>query len=87
MFLSGLITSSLTKKVKEQAIVAVRKSYRMEVLLETNRKLQYAKTVEEIITEGMSQIVKLVDKPVEFFEINNRLIVKSIFSEQKACLL
>ncbi|WP_411747292.1 ATP-binding protein, partial [Psychrobacillus psychrotolerans] len=66
-------------KVKEQAIVAVRKSYRMEVLLETNRKLQYAKTVEEIITEGMSQIVKLVDKPVEFFEINNRLIVKSIF--------
>ncbi|MFZ0577010.1 MAG: DUF4118 domain-containing protein, partial [Psychrobacillus psychrotolerans] len=40
MFLSGLITSSLTKKVKEQAIVAVRKSYRMEVLLETNRKLQ-----------------------------------------------
>jgi len=79
MFLSGLITSSLTKKVKEQAIVAVRKSYRMEVLLETNRKLQYAKTVEEIITEGMSQIVKLVDKPVEFFEINNRLIVKSIF--------
>lgn len=79
MFLSGLITSSLTKKVKEQAIVAVRKSYRMEVLLETNRKLQYAKTEEEIITEGMSQIVKLVDKPVEFFEINNRLIVKSIF--------
>ncbi|MEK5215667.1 sensor histidine kinase KdpD [Psychrobacillus sp. FSL H8-0487] len=79
MFLSGFITSSLTKKVKEQAIVAVRKSYRMEVLLETNRKLQYAKTVEEIITEGMSQIVKLVDKPVEFFEINNRLIVKSIF--------
>ena len=84
MFLSGLITSSLTKKVKEQAIVAVRKSYRMEVLLETNRKLQYAKTVEEIITEGMSQIVKLVDKPVEFFEINNRLIVKSIFFRTKS---
>ena len=79
MFLSGFITSSLTKKVKEQAVVAVRKSYRMEVLLETNRKLQYAKSLDEIITEGMSQIVKLVEKPVEFFEINNRLIEKSIF--------
>ncbi|WP_313893457.1 sensor histidine kinase KdpD [Psychrobacillus sp.] len=79
MFLSGFITSSLTRKVKKQAIVAVRKSYRMEVLLETNRKLQKAKSIEEIIHEGMSQIVKLVEKPVEFFEIDKNLIVKSIF--------
>lgn len=79
MFLSGFITSSLTKKVKEQAVVAVQKSYRMEVLLETNRKLQHAKSLEEIITEGMSQIVKLVEKPVEFFEIENKLIVKPTF--------
>ena len=79
MFLSGFITSSLTRKVKEQAVVAVRKSYRMEVLLETNRKLQHAKSIEEIINEGMSQIVKLVEKPVEFFEIDNKLIVKSVF--------
>jgi len=79
MFLSGVITSSLTKKIKEQTIVAVRKSYRMEVLLDTNRRLQHAKSIEEIITEGMSQIVKLVEKPVQFFEIENNLIVNSIF--------
>ncbi|TQR16340.1 sensor histidine kinase [Psychrobacillus vulpis] len=79
MFLSGFITSSLTRKVKKQAVAAVQKSYRMEVLLETNRKLQHAKSLEEIITEGMSQIVKLVEKPVEFFEIENKLIVKSTF--------
>ncbi|MEG0261202.1 MAG: sensor histidine kinase KdpD, partial [Lysinibacillus sp.] len=79
MFISGFITSSLTRKVKEQAVVAVRKSYRTEVLLETNRKLQQAKSREEIITEGMSQIVKLVDRPVEFFEIDHELILKSIF--------
>lgn len=79
MFISGFITSTLTRKVKEQADVAIRKSYRMEVLLETNRKLQQAKSREEIITEGMSQIVKLVDMPVEFFEIDNELIVESVF--------
>lgn len=79
MFFSGIITSSLTKKIKEQAIVAVRKSYRMEVLLETNRKLQHAKSIEDIITEGMSQIVKLVEKPVQFFEIENNMIAKSVF--------
>jgi len=79
MFLSGIITSSLTKKIKEQTIMAIRKSYRMEVLLETNRKLQHAKSIEGIITEGMSQIVKLVEKPVQFFEIENQVIRKSTF--------
>jgi len=79
MFFSGIITSSLMKKIKEQAIVAVRKSYRTEVLLETNRKLQHAESIEEIITEGMSQIVKLVEKPVQFFEIEGNMITKSVF--------
>ncbi|WP_036120438.1 sensor histidine kinase [Lysinibacillus sphaericus] len=79
MFLSGVITSSLTKKIKAQTTIAIRKSYRMEVLLETNRKLQHAKSIEEIITEGMTQIVKLVEKPVQFFEIDNQVIGKSTF--------
>ncbi|MBE1557131.1 sensor histidine kinase [Sporosarcina limicola] len=76
MFISGLITSSLTRKVKKQAISAVRKSYRTEVLLETNRKLQHAKSLEEIITEGMTQIVKLVEKPAVFFDMADQLIMK-----------
>lgn len=79
MFISGVITSSLTKKIKEQTIIAIRKSYRMEVLLETNRRLQQAKSIEGIIVEGMSQIVKLVEKPVQFYEIENQVIEKSSF--------
>lgn len=79
MFLSGIITSSLTRKIKEQAAAAIRKSYRTEVLLETNRKLHHAKSIDEIITQGVSQIVKLVEKPVNFFEIDHRLIAKSLF--------
>ena len=78
MFLSGVIASSLTRKVREQRLAAVRKSYRMEVLLETNRKLQHAKSFEEIITEGMGQIAKLVEKPIEFFEINSNLIERTL---------
>ncbi|MFY0519662.1 DUF4118 domain-containing protein [Lysinibacillus sp. UGB7] len=84
MFISGVITSSLTKKIKKQASIAVRKSYRMEVLLETNRKLQHAKSMDDIIYEGMSQIVKLVEKPVQFYEIEHNLIVKSIFYRTKS---
>lgn len=79
MFLSGVITGGLAKKIKEQATSAVRKSYRTEVLLETNRRLQYAKSLEEIITEGMSQIVRLIGRPATYFEIENQLIKNSLF--------
>ncbi|MDQ0214492.1 two-component system sensor histidine kinase KdpD [Oikeobacillus pervagus] len=79
MFISGLITSSLTRKVKKQAVEAVRKSYRMEVLFETNRKLQHARSLEEIISEGMTQIVKLVEKPAVFFDMTNQLIKNKMF--------
>lgn len=80
MFFSGVITSSLTKRIKKQAIVAVLKSYRTEILLETNRKLQYAKNRDEIIKEGMSQIVKLTESPVQFFEIEGTAIIRTVFS-------
>ncbi|ALS77437.1 DUF4118 domain-containing protein [Planococcus kocurii] len=80
MFISGFITSSLTRKVKKQAREAIRKSYRTEVLLETSRKLNYAKSLEEIITEGMSQVVKLIERPVIFCEIANELITHSVAS-------
>ena len=59
----------------------------MEVLLETNRRLQHAKSIEEIIVEGMSQIVKLVEKPVQFFEINNQVIKNHLSFVLKQCLI
>ncbi len=79
MFVSGVITGSLAKKIKEQAASAVRKSYRTEVLLETNRRLQYAKSLEDIITEGMSQIVRLTGRPAAYFEVEDQLIADSLF--------
>lgn len=78
MFLSGIIASSLTRKVKEQSLATAQKSYRTEVLLETNRKLQHAKSFEKIISVGMEQIIKIVEKPIEFFEIKQNMIVRSV---------
>ena len=83
MFISGFITSSLTRKIKKQANEAVRKSYRTEVLLETSRNLNYATTLEDIISEGMSQVVKLIERPVAFFEITNELIMRSVVSRSE----
>ena len=40
MFLAGFITASLAKKVKSYGRQAVRKAWRMDILLDTSRKLQ-----------------------------------------------
>lgn len=67
MLLAALITTTLTKRVKEQARQSAQRAYRTEVLLETNRKLQQAKDQPEILSETARQMVKLLDKTVIFY--------------------
>lgn len=74
MFTAGLITSTLTKRVKEQARQAVQKAYRTEVLLETNRKLQQAKDQSEILSETAQQMIKLLDRTVIFYSIQENTL-------------
>lgn len=67
MLLSAIITSTLTKRVKEQARQSAQKAYRTEILLETSRKLQQAKDQSEILRETARQLVKLLDRTVIFY--------------------
>lgn len=67
MLAASLITSTLTKQVKEQARQTAQKAYRTEVLLETSRKLQQAKDKEDILRETAHQMVKLLDRTVIFY--------------------
>lgn len=67
MLLAALITTTLTKRVKEQASQSAQRAYRTEVLLETNRKLQQAKDQPEILSETARQMVKLLDRTVVFY--------------------
>jgi two-component system sensor histidine kinase KdpD len=67
MLMASLITSTLTKRVKEQARQSTQKAYRTELLLETSRKLQQAKDKEGILRETAQQMVKLLDRTVIFY--------------------
>lgn len=67
MLAAALITSTLTKRVKEQARQSAQKAYRTEVLLETSRKLQQAKDQSDILNETAQQLVKLLDRTVIFY--------------------
>ena len=67
MLSAALITTTLTKRIKEQARQSAQKAYRTEVLLETSRKLQQAAGQPEILSETARQMVKLLDRTVIFY--------------------
>lgn len=87
MLAAGLITSSLTKRIKEQARQTAEKAYRTEILLETNQKLQMASNVYEILNQTANQLVKLLDKdvivyPVSFNKLSEPILTTTNQSEE-----
>ncbi len=85
MLLAALISSTLAKRVKEQARQSAQKAYRTEVLLEASRKLQQAKDQGDILSETAHQMVKLLDRTVIFYSAQqNTLSEPLIFSRENS---
>ena len=70
MFLTAFLSSSLTEKVKINAREAAKKSYRTEILLDINQKLQKAMDPKDIIKNTAEQLGKLLEKNIYFFPGN-----------------
>lgn len=79
MFAAAIITSSLMKRVKKQQRLAVQKSYRVETLLETNRKLQAATSQRDIINTGANELIKITEQPILFYALQNEQIFNKQF--------
>lgn len=67
MLTAALITSTLTRQIKEQARQSSEKAFRTEVLLETSQKLQQAKDREDILKETAYQMIKLLDRTIVIY--------------------
>lgn len=67
MFISGLIISSLAKGVKRQTKIARFKTYRMSLLLETNKQLSEANQAEQIIHCVKDQLSKLITGSLDIY--------------------
>lgn len=76
MFITAFITGTLTKRVKQQARLAAIKAYRTEILLKSSQKLQRTKSKEEIIDEISKQVLKLLNKTIVFYPIENKQLSK-----------
>ena len=62
MFVTFMICSMLTKKVKDYAYQNAKKSYRSELLLKASRSLQTASTTQEIAQKIVEQLGRLLEK-------------------------
>ena len=74
MFIAALLTSTLTMRVKEQARQSARKAYLTELLLDTSQKLQRANDTKEILTVTAVQLIKLLDKTIIFYPVNDAVL-------------
>ncbi|MEK4432696.1 sensor histidine kinase KdpD [Paenibacillus sp. FSL M7-0802] len=83
MLAASFMTSTLTMRVREQARQSAQKAYRTEVLLETSRKLQQAKDSPAIINEMAHQMVKLLDRMVIFYSVDQGVLLAPQFFPKK----
>ena len=67
MFAVGSTTALLAKKVKRYGRQAVRRSWRMETLLETNQQLQMAEGEDKIADVVCSQLCRLLGRDIIYF--------------------
>lgn len=61
--------SSLAIRLKRQAESTARRAYRMEVLLESSRKLQGASSADECFRFAAEQVIKLLNRPVVMYRM------------------
>ena len=69
MFLVALLGSSLTTRIKGQAVQSAGKAYRTEVLLEASRRLQTAEGSEAILGVTAAQLGKLLKQDLVLYPV------------------
>ena len=74
MLAAGLITSTLIKRIQEQVRVSAEKSYRTEVLLQTNKDLAQVDSVVEILEATVQKLKKLLDRDIVIYPIKDKVL-------------
>lgn len=64
MLMASIISSTLATQVKKQARQSAQKAYYMELLMDSNQKLQQGRDEQEIMKLAAKQISALLDRPI-----------------------
>lgn len=69
MFLSALITSSLTVKLKNNAREAAQTAFRTQILFDMNQLLQQERDKKDILEVTAMQLIKLLNRTIVVYEV------------------
>ena len=69
MFLVAFFSSTLTTRIKRQALQSAQKAYRTEILLETSQCLQKAGEAAAIRSVTAAQLKKLLERDILFYPV------------------
>ncbi len=64
MLITSIITSALTSKVKEEAMISLLREKRIELLYESNKKLLKARNKNQVIQFCGESLVEILDKNI-----------------------
>lgn len=74
MLAAGLITATLIKRIQEQARFSAEKSYRTEILLQTNKELQQPDSESEILNTTAHQLEKLLERDIVIYPVEKGVL-------------
>lgn len=76
MFAVAFIASSLASRLKKQAKQSSQAAYRIKILFDLNQYLQKADNEEEIMSSTANQLIKLLDRDVVIYPVENSELKK-----------
>lgn len=69
LFIVGLFTATMTRKLKQQNRESAKKAYRTEILLENSQKLRRCKSKEEVWEQVAEQVEKLLKLSIIIYPV------------------
>ncbi len=84
MLISSVLTGTLAAKLKMHARLSAQLAFRTQILFDTDRLLQKARSQKEILEITCTQLARLFDRSiVAYAAVNGRLAEGHLFSEKK----
>ena len=84
MLASSVLTGTLASKLKDHARLSARSAFRMQVLFDTDRLLQKAKSNDDVLSVTCMQLSRLLDRSiVAYTKGENGMLSGRLYAEKK----
>lgn len=84
MLASSILTGTLASKLKDHARLSARSAFRVQVLFDTDRLLQKAKSNDDVLSVTCKQLSRLLDRSiVAYMKGENGMLSGRLYAEKR----